>query len=120
MFKAWMNTSNVGKITSRPFSWWGVEAIAGGEEGAWDTGCEEDPESPALSICQPAAPSAKSQLLWWTTLWSHEPYAYNQDADFLIRYSPVSSSTPDEFKYPCPPMVDRTTRPNLFYSWGEA
>jgi hypothetical protein len=30
MFNAWMNTSNVGRTTSRPFCGWDVEAIAEG------------------------------------------------------------------------------------------
>ena len=36
MFKTWMNTSNVGRTTSRPFCDWDVEAIV--EVGG---GCEE-------------------------------------------------------------------------------
>jgi hypothetical protein len=47
MFKAWMNTSNVGRMTSR----W-LEAIievgGGCEESAWDAGCEIELEPEPL------------------------------------------------------------------------
>jgi hypothetical protein len=45
MFKAWMNTSNVGRTASRPFCGWDVEAIGRCEESAWDAGCEKEAES---------------------------------------------------------------------------
>ena len=63
MFKTWMKTSNVGRTASRPSCRWDVEAIivtcGGCEEGAWEAGCEEEPEpsSAGASRCQPLASS---------------------------------------------------------------
>jgi hypothetical protein len=56
MFNTWMDTSNVGRTTSRPFCGWGFEAIVevggGWEESAWDERCEEEAEPlPRANLC---------------------------------------------------------------------
>ena len=141
-----MNTSRVGRMTSRPFSWLDVEAIVqlgGREERAWDACCQQDSEPSRLMrrvktksafvwhgfqaysdrrvvfSINPSPSTNRLRLQPNFNLYSGQLYGLTNHmhttrtwtASSRFRHLPTPSTTPDRFKNPCTPIIERTTRP---------